>query len=1143
MKPKKRQPEGPPRGGMEEGPILTDHMVTNGMDSHNEKFLRKCTCGWQKVTSLRGLHIHQGKMKCGRIANQHDRAAAAGQTAGTGSQVSNHSAAGPSSAEQATSAEVLESREATPESTFQAAPPPLGVAQPASQRKQLGRRNKIKWPKSKSQEEWRSLDDHLSVVLEHSLRGTVEHKLASLSNIIYEECRERFGECAEKRAPAPRQKGRRERGIEELIANRRELRKRWRKAAPEEWEGLKLLWSDLKQRLGKLRRAERIRKRRQRKEKERRDFYRDPFKYACQLLEEKRSGKLSISKEDLEQYIKGQYTDESRDIPLGSPGYVPRPDPPKTAFDIAPPRLSEIKEALRKARSGSAPGPNGIPYKLYKHCPQVTKIVWNLMRVVWKNKSVPAEWQEAVGIFIPKEQNSTTTSQFRSIALLNVEGKIFFTVLARRIAQFLKSNSYIDTSCQKAGLPGFPGCIEHATMIWEQIQRAKREKSDLHVVWLDMANAYGSVPHKLVEFALEFFYIPDCIITIIGKYFSNLRMSFVMDGFATGWQQLEVGIAMGCSISPILFVAAFEVILIGARQVARGLKTPEGGRFPALRGYMDDVTSILQTAPCTARLLKRLEELTMWARMKIKSSKSRSLSIRKGVRDDRTVFSAGGEKIPLLAEQPIRSLGREYTAELSDRQMGTMIQRQLREGLIKINSSQLPGKLKVWCYQFTLFQRVMWPLKVCEVPSSVSSKMDGIANSYMRKWLGLPRCFSDAGLFGKNMLQLPLKSINLGYKQEKTRLVLEVNESRDEVVKGARVAIRTGRKWRAQEEVNQAISRLQHKEVLGRTQVSQAGLGWGESVPFWSKATREQRKIMVVEEVSQVEQDRYLIKAVSQGKQGAWTRWEDTINRVITWTDIWRMPQSRLSFLLRAAYDTLPCPQNLSQWFGSEEKCPLCSKLNVSLQHILSGCSVALSQGRLRWRHNQVLRKLAEQLEESRVRANIFPEVSRPKIPFVKPGEGVQKTAAGRPTCLLSPGKEWEMRVDLGTKLIFPSEITQTTLRPDVVMWSRAAKKVLIIELTVPWEEGMLAAYEYKRLKYSDLAAECREGGWTTSIHPVEVGCRGFVGKSTMQLLRDTGMTGTRLKKAVKELAEEAEKASYWLWLRRKDSNWGSTPQ
>ncbi|KAK0146566.1 hypothetical protein N1851_014105 [Merluccius polli] len=57
--------------------------------------------------------------------------------------------------------------------------------------------------------------------------------------------------------------------------------------------------------------------------------------------------------------------------------------------------------------------------------------------------------------------------------------------------------------------------------------------------------------------------------------------------------------------------------------------------------------------------------------------------------------------------------------------------------------------------------------------------MDGLANSSIRKWLGLPRCLSDVGLFGRNMLQLPLRSIGLGYKQERARMVLELRESTD----------------------------------------------------------------------------------------------------------------------------------------------------------------------------------------------------------------------------------------------------------------------------------------------------------------------------------------------------------------------------
>lgn len=66
---------------------------------------------------------------------------------------------------------------------------------------------------------------------------------------------------------------------------------------------------------------------------------------------------------------------------------------------------------------------------------------------------------------------------------------------------------------------------------------------------------------------------------------------------------------------------------------------------------MDDIATILQTATCTARLLKRTDELVGWARMKIKPSKSRSLSLRKGVRSDHITFVAGSEQIPLLADE------------------------------------------------------------------------------------------------------------------------------------------------------------------------------------------------------------------------------------------------------------------------------------------------------------------------------------------------------------------------------------------------------------------------------------------------------------------------------------------------------------
>ncbi|KAL6468407.1 hypothetical protein MHYP_G00240840 [Metynnis hypsauchen] len=241
--------------------------------------------------------------------------------------------------------------------------------------------------------------------------------------------------------------------------------------------------------------------------------------------------------------------------------------------------------------------------------------------------------------------------------------------------------------------------------------------------------------------------------------------------------------------------------------------------------------------------------------------------------------------------------------------------------------------------------------------------MDAKANSFIRKWLGLPRSLSNVGLFGRNILQLPLKSIDLGYKQEKARLVLELRDSTDPFVKNNKASVRTGCKWRAEEAVDQAISRLMHKEVVGRTQSGRAGLGWGTATKFWSKASKKERKQLVIEEVVRSEEDLYKIKALSQPQQGQWTTWEGVVNRTIKWSDMWKMPQARLSFLIRATYDSLPSPSTLSQWYGSDESCHLCNTPNPSLQHILSSCKTALAQGRYRWRHDQVLRKLAEVLE------------------------------------------------------------------------------------------------------------------------------------------------------------------------------------
>ncbi|XP_078685568.1 uncharacterized protein LOC144918575 [Branchiostoma floridae x Branchiostoma belcheri] len=476
---------------------------------------------------------------------------------------------------------------------------------------------------------------------------------------------------------------------------------------------------------------------------------------------------------------------------------------------------------------------------------------------------------------------------------------------------------------------------------------------------------------------------------------------------------------------------SFEIFLIGARQVVGGVRLPSGKRLPPLRAFMDDVTTLLRTAPCTTRVLKRLEELTRWARMQFKPSKSRSLSLRKGKVSNR-VFRVNGQCIPSIQQESVQSLGRLYTSDLSDVKRGQEVVSQATEGLKAIDKSELPGKFKVWCMQFVLIPRLKWPLKMYGIPLSAAELVERKLNSSVRKWLGVPRCLSKVALFGRNELSLPLVSISEEYMVDKVRLALELQESKDTSVKSAYREPKTGRKWKVGEVLSQAVSRLKHRDIVGAVQHGMSGLGWGVRTQRWERANPRERKQLIVEEVKRMVEEERKVSAVRQSQQGAWVNWEGAVDRKVTWNDLWKIPQCRLRFLLRSVYDVLPCPRNLSRWYSKEESCQVCGETKANLKHILSACSVSLQQGRYTWRHNRVLRVLAAILENKR--RNTGKEGGHQKqtfIPFVREGERAKHptTTRSKPEGLMGKGP-WEMMVDLDSRLTFPANICETTLRP-----------------------------------------------------------------------------------------------------------------
>ncbi|GFS06016.1 reverse transcriptase [Elysia marginata] len=292
------------------------------------------------------------------------------------------------------------------------------------------------------------------------------------------------------------------------------------------------------------------------------------------------------------------------------------------------------------------------------------------------------------------------------------------------------------------------------------------------------------------------------------------------------------------------------------------------------------------------------------------------------------------------------------------------------EGLLAINKCGIHGKFKVWCLQFMLIPKLLWPLLVYDICCSTVESIEAKINKYTRKWLGVPLGLSDVAMYcRKAKLKLLMKSILEEYKCGKVRLVTMLEESDDPVVKTVQPSIKTGRKWKVAEAIDEAKKCLRLKEVIGQTQTDRKGLG-SSSVKWWSKAEGKEKRDMVIDEVRQREDVRRIQKAVQQPQRGQWTNWDFAIQRSLTWKDIWQMAPLRISFLIRSVYDLLPSNANLVRWGKKDDPtCPLCHGRQTT-EHVLSSCKVALSQGRYTWRHNRVLQELASVISTAKGQSN-----------------------------------------------------------------------------------------------------------------------------------------------------------------------------
>ena len=322
--------------------VVGNDRETMPVEGQNEEF--KCVCG-KVFSSAKGRNIHRGKKKCSWRADE---------SVDPGSVNSRESF----SPDLNHSAEDI-SRLLTERHGLE--PPPA-------------RKERINWPKS-TDKAWEEFDLRVSLRLKEVQKNLrFQERMKSHCDVVYEEGVKWFGvkEVGGRTESVNRTGDRRAAKIVALVRERRDLRKSLRRAQTElEREGFKALIKVISEKLSKLRRAEARRKKQAEKRRTLNAFKKNPFGTIKRILCPTPVGELKCTKEELDAHLEKTYGDPCRGIPLGHlEGLPERTSSPKVPFMMTNITRKEHDAVIRKGRSKSAPGNNGIATQCTRGAPE-----------------------------------------------------------------------------------------------------------------------------------------------------------------------------------------------------------------------------------------------------------------------------------------------------------------------------------------------------------------------------------------------------------------------------------------------------------------------------------------------------------------------------------------------------------------------------------------------------------------------------------------------------------------------------------------------------------------------------------------------------------------------------------------------------
>jgi len=737
----------------------------------------------------------------------------------------------------------------------------------------------------------------------------------------------------------------------------------------------------------------------------------------------------------------------------------------------------EVDRRLRRMNN-SAPGPDGVSYRDLRGADRGARLLTALYNICLRLEAVPASWKTSNTVLIHKKGDRGMLENWRPLALGDTVPKLFAALLADRLTDWAVTRGKL-CSAQKGFLRD-EGCYEHNFVLQEVLTHAKRTRRPAVVAWLDLSNAFGSIPHAAIRRALVRSAVPRGLIAIWDSMYDGCTTRVRTAEGHTAPIPIRSGVRQGCPLSPIIFNLAIDSVVRVAAESSDGYSL-HGSTWSAL-AYADDIALLARTPEGMERMLASVEAEAASVGLRFNPAKCATLHVGagNGGRVLPTSFQIQGETINPLAQ------GESYThlgvpAGFSVDQTPYAAVGDIVSDLRAVDRSLLAPWQKIETLGTFILPRLDFLLRGARVFKGPLAAVDLNIRRHVKSWLNLPQRASAEGVYmpprwgGCGLLPLSDLADVLTVAHAYRMLTVRdgaVRELAWESLRGV-VGRRIGHAPSC-EDVASFLSGSLDGRMRGGGEASlwssarnaalrQSGRlslrwRWAEAAEEMTLECRGPRgaaiKIppdargQVVSRLRSAVAEHYaerLLSKPDQGKVFEVSSRSRVSNHFIRGGSFTRFADWR--FIHKARLDVLPL-NGARRWEANDKRCRRCGEVSETLPHVLCHCGI--HSAAIQLRHDAVLHRLW--------RATRLPGVVRVN----RRVEGV--------------GGELE------------------ALRPDLVIRHEPSKSVVICDVTVPFENRWTAfedARARKIARYSPLAEELQRRGYRVVVTAFVVGALG----------------------------------------------------